>query len=309
MSRNIYKKILLLGGAGFIGSSTAQKLYEMGLEILVVDNLSTGRIENLDKRINFVQLDIGNYAQMQKIFKTFKPDLVFNFAFNVLVPESIKNPSLEIKSIKDHLMILELCKLFNVKKNVFPSTGFVYGNLNKKTAIKESQQTSLENPYSIAKFTAEKFTVFYSKKFNLDYTIFRYAAIYGPGQITGAMSDYIRCAKKNINCHFWGTNKSRDYVFITDTVNANILSFNQKSSQKIINIGTGKGTNLLILYKKICKILNVKEKIFINDVIIGEQDNYKLDNTYAKKVLGWEPTIDLNKGLSQTISYHLKNNL
>ena len=303
------KKILILGGAGFIGSKTAYALNNLGFKTLIIDNLSTGRIENIDKSFDFIKSDIGNFNKMNEIFKKFKPDYVYNFAFNVLVPKSIEKPSLEIKSIKDHLDVLELCKVYQTKKIIFPSTGFVYGNINGSKKIKENDQISLENPYSIAKHTAEKFTIYYNSKFNIDYTILRYAAVYGPGQVTGAMSDYIRCAKKDIRCNFWGNNKTRDYVYIEDVVKANLKSLEDFSSKKIINIGTGIGTNLLKLYFKICRDLKVEPKPKFHNYIIGEQDNYKLDFSYAKKNLKWSPVVNLREGLKKTIEFHIHNNL
>ncbi len=303
------KKILILGGAGFIGSKTAYALKNLGFKILIIDNLSTGRIQNIDKSFDFIKADIGNFKKMNEVFKKFKPDYIYNFAFNVLVPKSIENPSLEIKSIRDHLNILEMCKVYNTKKIIFPSTGFVYGNVNGSKKIKENDLISLENPYSIAKYTAEKFTIYFNRKFNLDFTILRYAAIYGPGQVTGAMSDYIRCAKKDIPCNFWGNKKTRDYVYIDDAVKANLKSLEDFSSQKIINIGTGIGTNLLKLYYSICKDLKVEPKPKLHDHIIGEQDNYKLDTSYAKKIMKWHPKINLKEGLRKTIESHIYNNL
>ena len=301
--------ILILGGAGFIGSFTSKKLKQLGYNVLVIDNLSTGRIENVDNKINFKKGDIGNFKFIDVVFKKFKPNYVYNFAFNVLVPKSIENPTLEIKSIKDHLLILDLCKKYKVKKIIFPSTGFVYGNIHNNKKIKENDPISLENPYSIAKFTAEKFTIYYSLKFDLDYTILRYAAIYGPGQVTGAMSDYIRCAKKKLPCDFWGKSKTRDYVFIDDVVRANIMCLQKKSSKKIFNIGTGISTSLPDLYLKICKILNSPNKPIFHKEKIGEQNNYKLNSSLALKKLNWKPKISLKKGLLETINYHIQNKL
>ncbi len=303
------RRVLILGGAGFIGSKTAVELQKLNNSVLIIDNLSTGRKENLDKNIKFIKTDIGNLKRMHEVFKSFKPNIIFNFAFNVLVPKSIENPLLEVKSIKDHIAVLGLCKKYGVRKIVFPSTGFVYGNINRNIPLNENDKISLENPYSIAKYTAEKFTIYYQKKFNLDYTILRYAAVFGPGQVTGAMSDYIRSAKKNITCNFWGYKKTRDYVFIDDAIKANLKCLDNVSSKKIFNIGTGKGTNLYSLYLKICKKLNVKPKPKFYNQIIGEQDNYKLNSFYAKKILDWEPITKLNDGLEMTIDYHLKNNL
>ena len=99
------RNILILGGAGFIGSKTAKELHKLKNNVLIVDNLSTGRKENLDKKINFIKIDIGNFKRMDEVFKSFKPDILYNFAFNVLVPKSIEDPSLEVKSIKDHISV------------------------------------------------------------------------------------------------------------------------------------------------------------------------------------------------------------
>ena len=303
------KRILILGGAGFIGSRTAKKFESLKYKVLVIDNLSTGNRNNLDNEINFIKGDIGNKKLLNRVFSNFQPDFVFNFAFNVLVPKSIENPNLEIKSIKDHLLVLEFCKKSKTKKIVFPSTGFVYGNIHKNKKILETDKISIENPYSIAKYTAEKFTEYYSKKFDLNYTIFRYGAIYGPGQITGAMSDYIRCAKKDIPCKFWGKSKTRDYVYIDDVINLNLKSLNSKSSNKIFNVGSGIETNLPKLYLNICKILNTKPKpIFLKEKF-GEQINYKLNSKYVFKTLNWKPKTKLNEGLLKTIKFHLVNKL
>ena len=116
---NIYEKDFNTWRCWFYWIKNSLCSKNLGFKTLIIDNLSTGRIQNIDKSLDFIKADIGNFKKMNEVFKKFKPDYIYNFAFNVLVPKSIENPSLEIKSIRDHLNILEMCKVYNTKKLFF----------------------------------------------------------------------------------------------------------------------------------------------------------------------------------------------
>jgi UDP-glucose 4-epimerase len=168
------------------------------------------------------------------------------------------------------------------------------------------------NPYIISKHSVENYVQFYAKVYNLDFVIFRYAPTYGPRQITGAMHDYIRSIYKNKQAEIYGDGKkTRDYVFIDDITKANLMALDYKPQKDVIplfNLSTNKQTSLYVLYKKIAILLTKPEAEpkFMPDRA-GEIIKLQLDNTKAKKYLGWKPKIDLDLGLKKTVNFFLQN--
>jgi len=176
------KKFLVAGGAGFIGSATVSELIKRGAKVVIVDNLVTGRKENINEKAKFYQINIAD-PKLENIFKKEKPEIVYNFAFNVLVPKAVENPLIEMDSISGGLNILMNCKKYGVKKIIFSSSGFLYGN-TKNLPAKETEPVSPISPYIVSKNAVENYIRFFNKAYGLPYVIFRYAAVYGPGQIT-----------------------------------------------------------------------------------------------------------------------------
>lgn len=301
------KKILVTGGAGFIGSNTINALVKKGADVVAVDNLVTGRKENLNPKAKFYEMNIAD-LKLREVFEKEKPEIVYNFAFNVLVPKAVENPLMEMDSISGGLNVLINCQKYGIKKIIFPSSGFVYGNTDNLPA-KETEPIDPVSPYVVSKSTVENYIRFFNKAYGLPYVIFRYAAVYGPGQVTGAMSDYIRKLSSGKQAEIWGDGKkTRDYVFIDDVVNANILALDLPENFKdpVFNIGTGVETTLNELYSKIAGILGKEAKpIYLADRP-GDQVRYSLDHSKIKDALGWEPQYNLEKGLrSRLISEKL----
>lgn len=302
------KKILVTGGAGFIGSHTVDALINQGAKIVIVDNLSTGRKENLNPKAKFYEINIAE-PRIEEILEEEKPEFIYHFAFFVLVPKSVENPLLDIDCLVGSLRILQKAKDIGVKKIIFSSSDFLYGN-TKNLPAKESELVSPIAPYNVAKNTIENYLRFYYSAYNLPYVILRYATIYGPRQIKGAMADYIRKLSQGQQAEMWGDgNKTRDYVFIDDAVRANLLAleFNDNHPDPVFNIATATETTLNALYKKIADLLKKEAKPIYHPDRPGEQMRYCLDNSKAKKELGWEPKISLDDGLKQTIDCFLKN--
>jgi len=302
------KKILVTGGAGFIGSSTVDVLLEKGAEVVIIDNLVTGKKENLNPEAKFYNLNITN-PQVEKVFQEEKPEFIYHFAFNVLVPKSVENPLMDIDSIAGAINILQNAKKYNVKKIIFASSGFLYGNTENLPAD-ENEPIMPISPYIISKRAVENYLEFYKRAFDLPYAILRYSAVYGPRQFTGAMADYIRKLSNNRQAEMYGDGeKTRDYIYIEDVVRANLLALDVSPDflDPVFNIGTGIETSLNDLYKKIAEILDKKaEPIYLPDRP-GEQYRYSLDCSKAKKELGWEPKVNMTEGLNKRVAYYQQN--
>lgn len=292
------KKVLVTGGAGFIGSHTIDALIERGAEVIVVDNLVTGREENLNPKAKFYKMNIAD-SQIESIFDKEKPEIIYHFAFNVLVPKSVENPMVDMDSIVGSVNILNNARKHGIKKVIFSSSGFIYGN-TKNLPVKESEPMQPVSPYSIAKYTIENYLSFFKKTYGLPYVIFRYASIYGPRQVTGAMADYMRKLAAGKQAEIWGDGtKTRDYVFIDDLVTANLLALELSDDfpDPVFNVGTGEETTLNQLYWKIGELLNKKPNpIYLPDRE-GEQMRYSLDPAKIKETMNWQPKYSLEEGL------------
>ena len=297
------KKILVTGGAGFIGSHTVDALIEKGAKVIVIDNLSTGKKENLNPKAKFYKINIAD-PEIEEILEKEKPEIIYHFTFFVLVPKSVEDPLLDMDNIIGSVRMLKKVKeLGGIEKIIFSSSGFLYGN-TKNLPAKETEPVNPVSPYVVAKLAVENYLKFYKQVFGIPYVILRYSAVYGPRQVTGAMADYIRKLSEGKQAEIWGDgNKTRDYVYISDVVRANLLALDAPNdhSNPVFNIGTGIETTLNTLYKKIADLLDKKVKPIYHPDRIGEQIRYCLDVSKIKKKLGWEPRYNLDEGLKLTL--------
>ena len=296
------KKILVTGGAGFIGSNTVNALVDKGANVIVVDNLSTGKKENINNKAKFYNTNIAD-ANIEEIIEKEKPEIVYLFAFYVLVPKSVEHPLLDMDCVVGSLRILNKLKKMKIDKVIFASSGFLYGNTDRLPAS-ESEPIDFITPYVVSKFTVENYIRYFNKACGIPYVILRYAAVYGPGQITGAMADYIRKLSNNQQADIWGNGeKTRDYVFVKDVVKANLMALDVDGNHPnpVFNIGTSKETTLNQLYRKIAEHLNKQAKPIYHPERSGEQIRYCLNNAKIKKELGWGIDYDLDKGLNITL--------
>src|SRR6056297_1143722 len=242
----MFKKILVTGGAGFIGSHIVDKLISQNNKVVIIDNLSTGQKENINKKARFYKADITN-KKIKEIFKKEKPDIVFHLAAQINVRKSIQNPLLDTKvNVLGSLNIFQAAKESNVKKIIFSSTGgAIYGKA-KQIPTPETCQPKPQSPYGLSKLTTENYLKLYHKLFNINYTILRYSNVYGPRQNTlaeaGVIAIFTKQLLKNKTPVINGQGKqTRDYVYVKDVVSANILSI-KKGDNKTFNIGTSKQT-------------------------------------------------------------------
>jgi UDP-glucose 4-epimerase len=297
------KTFLITGGAGFIGSHVAEAIIAGGGKAVIVDNLSTGRKENINPEALFYEANIADKCTIDKIYHECHPDYVYHFAWYVLVPKSIQDPLLDMDCLRGTINILQAAKQYGTKKIIFSSSGFIYGN-NPNLPLKESEPHIPGAPYSITKFAVENYLQFYRNNFGIDYVILRNAAVYGPRQITGAMAAYIRELQQGVSSEFYGV-KTRDYIYISDVVDANLrsLSLSPNHPDPIFNLGLGEEMHLIDLYAVLAKLLNKEPKPIKLPARPGEQDRYCVDIEKATRDLGWKPRVRLEEGLRMTLSH------
>lgn len=298
------KKILVTGGAGFIGSHTVDALIERGADVVVVDNLSTGRRENLNPKAKFYEINISD-PEIENIIEKEKPEIIYHFAFFVTVPKSVENPLLDMDCVAGSLRIFQKAKDIGVKKIVFSSSGFLYGN-TQNFPTDEDEPIQPISPYIVSKSAIENYLKFYFATYGLPYVVLRYGTVYGPRQVMGAMADYVKKLSNGSQADIWGDGtKTRDYVFVGDVVDANLsaLDVDDNHINPIFNIGAGKETNLSTLYQKIAVLLNKEAKPTHHPDRSGELMRNCLKNAKATKEMNWNPKTDLDEGLKQTLKH------
>lgn len=297
-------RILITGGAGFIGSHLADKLIGEGAEVFVIDDLSAGKRDNLNPKARFYEMDVAD-AKLTTVFKETLPDYVYHLAFNTDAPRSVREPSFDALSVVGSANVFHECVLNKVKKVFFTSSGFVYGNALERPT-KEQAPLSPASPYSISKAAAENYLRYFNLNFGLPYVIVRFSTVFGPRQAGRAMGYYADCLKSGKSGNIWGDGtKTRDYIYVDDAVEA--LTTVSKTEipegiEPVFNISSGRETPLNDLYSALAKLLGRPESrpTYLPDRP-GEIIKFSLDSGKAKKYLGWEPKVGFEEGLKITL--------
>lgn len=307
-------KVLVTGGAGFIGSHIVEKLLDKGYEVAVADNLSSGNIKNLEKieSIQFFNVDITNYEALKIVVHTFDPEYIIHQAAQVSVAASVKDVlNDETINIRGSLNVIEIAKNTNVKKIVFASTAAVYGE-PEYLPIDALHRTKPMSPYGLSKYTVEKYLEMSKKLYQLDYTILRYSNVYGPrqdakgeGGVVAIFSDKI--SNDEIPTIFGDGNQTRDFVFVEDVAQANVQAL-KYGSEKILNVSSSERTTINDLFTSMTKELNKSFVPLYKEERQGDIKDSSLSNKETRAILKWEPNFSLKKGLKKTLNYYVVNN-
>ncbi len=299
--------ILVTGGAGFIGSHVVDSYIELGHNVIVVDNLSTGFIENVNPKAKFYQIDIRD-EKIEEIFKSERIDIVNHHAAQMDVRKSVEDPIYDADvNIIGSLNLLQLCVKYGVKKFIFASTGgAIYGEQDYFPADEEHPTRPL-SPYGVAKLTVEKYLYFYKEVHGLSYVVLRYANIYGPRQNphgeAGVVAIFTSKMLKGEQPIINGDGlQTRDYTYVGDVVRANVLALNYDKSD-VFNIGTGIETDVNTLFHKLRNLIGANCDEIHGPAKPGEQRRSVISYEKINKVLGWKPEVSLDEGLRLTVEF------
>lgn len=305
-------KILITGGAGFIGSHIADLLIEEGHDIVILDDLSNGKEENINPKAAFYHLNILD-KKIVDIFKKEKIEVVIHHAAQISVRDSVKDPIHDMEiNIKGSLLLLEHCVKYPIKKFIFASTGgALYGEQDYFPAD-ENHPTRPLSPYAIAKLSIEKYLFFYHNTYNLSYTSLRYANVYGPRQDpygeAGVVAIFTQQMLEGKQPIINGDGKqTRDFVCVYDVARANISALKHNVIGEI-NISTGIETSVSQIFHEIKKATSSNASEIHGPPMPGEQLRSVLSFEKAKRVLGWEPYTSLPEGFKKTVTFFQKKN-
>lgn len=308
-------KILITGGAGFIGSNVVDTYIKEGHEVVVIDNLSSGKLENLNPKAKFYLMDIRS-KELEKVFELERPEVVSHYAAQISVPASVENPTLDAEiNVMGLLNVLNACVKYKVRKVIFISSGGALAGDADRIPTDESYLPVMISPYAINKYIGEKYLYFYAVTHGLKYTVLRYANIYGPRQIPkgecGVVPIFMLNLMKDIPSKLFAYSDmprgtTRDYVYVGDVCRANILALT-KGDNSVINIGTGKEMYIEDIYHTIEKVLGKNIPLIRESERIGDVKRSALDNTRAKELLGWEPLVSFEEGIKKTYEYFNKS--
>ncbi len=301
-------KILVTGGAGFIGSNIVDKYVQLGHEVVIIDNLSTGRKENINPQAKFYQADICDTQKMTEIFQKEKPEVLNHHAAQMDVRKSVADPVYDAQNnLIGLLNLMERGRKNGLKQVIFASSGgAIYGDADI-LPTPESYLPRPASPYGIAKLASEYYLDFYKQVYSINYIALRYGNVYGPRQNphgeAGVIAIFTSKLLKNIQPIINGDGKQkRDFVYVQDVVKANTLALNHDASIAV-NIATGVGTDINTIYDILVRLTETSFSRIHGDPKPGEQKVSILDNKTAKDKLNWAPQTTLEAGLTQTVNY------
>lgn len=300
-------KVLVTGGAGFIGSHLVDGLLESGYDVAVVDNLSSGQLRNLNHQATFHHAEL-NDARLTQIIQRERPEIVFHLAAQSSVRQSALDPVSDADSnITGTVRLIAAAAAEGVEKFIFSSTGgAIYGD-PETIPCDENTPINPLTPYALSKHVGEQYLELFNTTYGLDYTILRYANVYGPGQNpegeAGVIAIFAGMMLSGRRPQIFGDGlQKRDFVYVSDVVNANLAAIN-KGHNGTFNIGTGQQVNVLQIYAMLQEITGYEEEPDFRPRRTGEVLNIALDSTRAENVLKWTPDVSLEDGLRRSVEY------
>jgi UDP-glucose 4-epimerase len=300
-------KVLVTGGAGFIGSHVSDEFLRAGHEVIALDNLSSGKRENLDPKVRLVELDIRS-PEAAALIRSERPQVICHLAAQMDVRRSVEDPRFDADAnILGMLNLLEAARSSGVKKVIFSSTGgAIYGEQDVFPAP-EAHPTRPVSPYGVSKAAGELYLGYYRAQYGLSYVALRYANVYGPRQNphgeAGVVAIFSQRLGAGRECTIYGDGgQTRDFVFGPDVARANLLAF-EKDYVGAVNIGTGVETDINRLYALLAGAAGADTRAQHAPGKPGEQRRSCIDASLARKVLGWEPSVGVAEGLRRTLEY------
>jgi UDP-glucose 4-epimerase len=301
-------KILVTGGAGFIGSHVVDTFLNNGHEVVVVDDLSTGRRSNLNPAATFYQVDIRS-PQMDEIFEAERPQFVDHHAAQMDVRRSIEDPLFDADvNVLGSIKLIELAKKYGVKRFIYISTGgAVYGE-PEYLPCDELHPVNPICPYGASKHTVEHYLYMYKENYDLDYVVLRYPNVYGPRQDphgeAGVVAIFTGQMLEGEQVVINGDGEQqRDFVYVEDCARANLIAMHSEYKNTIYNLGFGRGTSINEIFSNLKTITEYELPAVNGPAKVGETQRIYLEASRANQDLGWTPTVGLEEGLKKTVDY------
>lgn len=304
-----HMKVLVTGGAGFIGSHIVDLLLSEGHEVAVIDSLVHGKLENLNPAAQFHHMDIRDRA-VRKVFEDFRPEVLIHEAAQIKVPNSIKDPLYDADvNILGTLNLLEACKDFKVRKVIYPATAAMFSE-PQYLPIDELHPLSMMSGYGVSKHVVEHYLEVYNKLYGIDYTVFRYSNVYGPRQDStgegGVVAIFCESMIKGVIPEIFGDGtQTRDFIFVKDVAKANVVAIHALDND-IYNCCTGQEVSVNELYRTISGDLSFDHEPI--QKAPREGDIYRTFMTYKKlnDAIGWAPSYNLENGVAETLDFYRK---
>jgi UDP-glucose 4-epimerase len=300
-------RVLLTGGAGFIGSHVADHLLARGHEVAIVDDFSTGKRENVPQGAKLYEADIRSGCN--GVFEDFEPEVLSHQAAQMDVRRSVREPDFDADvNVLGTVRLLKNCAEHGVQKVIFASTGgAIYGEQREFPAAENHPQYPI-SPYGVSKLAGERYLHYYHVEYDISYVALRYANVYGPRQDPHGEAGVVAIFAGNLAggevSRINGTGEqTRDYVYVEDVARANILVLEKEIPSRAYNIGTGVETSVNRLYELLLEISGESLPPERGPAKPGEQLRSSVDPSRAGRVLGWRPEVDLKAGLSETLRF------
>jgi UDP-glucose 4-epimerase len=302
-------RILVTGGAGFIGSHVVDAYIAAGHEVAVLDNFSTGNEANLNSAAEVHRIDLRDQAAVEKVVASFRPEIVNHHAAQSEVPKSVADPGLDAHiNIVGGLNLLKASVDHKVKKVIFISTGgALYGEPDVVPADEDHPVRPL-SPYGTSKFSFEQYLGTFKRTFGLEFTVLRYANIYGPrqdfyaeeGRVVAIFASRM-LERKPVTIDGDGE-QSRDMLHVGDAATANLAAL-ERGEGEIFHVSTGVPVSVNDLFRKLAILTDYKIAPNHGPRRRGDVYRIALNNARARRDLGWEPRVSLEEGLSLTVDY------
>jgi len=307
-------RILVTGGAGFIGSNVADRFVALGHDVAVFDDLSSGFREFVPPRAKFYEGDLADAVAVDAAVADFRPDVVDHHAAQIDVRKSVTDPVFDAHvNVLGSIGLMQACTAHGVRKFVYASTGGALYGEGRQLPATEDHPVNPEAPYGASKHTVEHYLYLWRLLHGLDYTVLRYPNVYGPRQNphgeAGVNAIFIGLMLAGQPPKIFGDGEAvRDYLFVDDVVDANVLAL-EKGSGEMVNLGTGVGTSVNDIVRELKAITGYPGEAIHLPARPGEVQRIYLDATRAKKVLGWEPKVTFREGLRRTVEWSKANPL
>ncbi len=302
-------RVIITGGAGFIGSHIADAYLAAGHDVCIVDSLwahGGGRRDNIAGRASFLHLDIRD-ASLERVFRDFNPDVVSHHAAQHSVAISSRDPQLDAQvNVMGLINVLENSVKAGVKKFIFASSGATFGE-PERLPIDESTPQRPESPYAITKMVAEHYLRFYKAQHGLDFTALRYGNVYGPRQDpngeAGVISIFIGrfLARQGIKI-YWDGEQTRDYIYVGDVAAANLHALTLGSGTNYC-IGTGEKTSVNEIYRALVEVTGFEAPVERLERRAGDVRDAQFDSSLAQRELAWKVETSLVEGMRKTVAY------